>query len=216
MSTEYDALRRRILNALLNDSHGGRTQRWISQIADEIGASLVEVADQVDTLQAMGCVTRSGLATGGLDDAVLITPAGRRWAREGVSPESAAARVNVGNIIERMTGGTVQGIGSAPGATISQLAGDPAARRAEVEALTERLLAEVRDELRPDALLAYARAIEDLRCELATDEPEPSAVRRLLGTLAFLGDIVGTLGLTQRVWPYVAALLAIAAAQAGR
>ena len=65
-------------------------------------------------------------------------------------------------------------------------------------------------------LLAYARAIEDLRRELAADEPELSKRQRLLGTLAFLGDIEGTLGLTQRAWPYVSALLAIAVAQAGR
>ena len=48
------------------------------------------------------------------------------------------------------------------------------------------------------------------------DEPESGAVKRLLGTLAFFGDIEATLNLTLRAWPHISQLLAIAAVVASR
>ena len=212
MSTEHDGRRRRILECVLKRGRGALANA--TDVAGDLGIPPEVAEEEFGILEHLGCLRLSPVAAGWSN--AMITPVGTRWVREGVSPESAAAQVNVGNIIERVTGGTVQGIGSAPGATFSQLAADPAACRAEVEALTERLLAEVRDELQAGPLLAYARAIEDLRRELAADEPEPTAVRRLLGTLAFFGDVEGTLGLTLRAWPHISGLLAIAAAVAGR
>ena len=51
---------------------------------------------------------------------------------------------------------------------------------------------------------------EELKAELKADKPRPSVVKGLLGTLAFLGDIEGTVGLAGHVWPLIGPLVPLA------
>ncbi len=131
-------------------------------------------------------------------------------------PPQGDTQVTIGAIIQTMSGGNVQAIGNAPDSTISQAINDPDLLQAHIEALTENLLNEVRTALQVDDLAKYLQSIQDLRERLTTDKPDPSLIKRLIGTLGFLGDIEGTIDLMTRVWPILYPLLLIVASRFGK
>jgi hypothetical protein len=205
----YEQLRRDIIGAVITLSDDGLSA-GSDAIATHVGRDVSEVAELLDDLEDRHAVTLIRAGEDTVDARPL--PAGRRWLREGTPLPTFGADVNIGNVIAQMTG-IAQGVGKAePGATVSQIVNDPDTRAAEVEMLADRLLDEVRSELPSASLRIYMQAIEDLRRALTAEEPEPSAIQRLLGTLAVFGDVEGTISLTLRAWPHVSGLLAIAAA----
>ena len=128
-----------------------------------------------------------------------------------VSPSHVGAEFNIGAIINTMSGGSVQAVGVADNAEISQVVNDPALLHSQVETLTERLLDEVKSALAGNELIEYAQTVQSLKEQLLTEEPDPSLLKRLTRTLGLLGDIEGTMGLMVRVWPCLYPLLLIAA-----
>jgi len=114
-----------------------------------------------------------------------------------------------------MSGGTIQAIEAASHTEISQIVNDPEMLRSQVGDLTNQLIEAVKSELAASELTAYMEAVNDLRDQLLSGKPDPSLVKRPLGTLAFLGDVEGTVGLMGRVWPYISPLLMIAATLLG-
>jgi len=130
-------------------------------------------------------------------------------------PAQEGARVSIGAIIHSMSGGSVQAVGIAQDAEISQVVGDPALLRSQVEILAENLLNEVRLSLKVDDLADYAQAVRDLKEQVLAEEPQPPLIRRLVRTVGLLGDIEGTIGLMTRVWALLHPLLLIVAARLG-
>lgn len=121
-------------------------------------------------------------------------------------------QLNIGAIIHAMSGGNVQAVvGIAEDTEISQVVNDPDLLHSQVEALTERLLDEVKSVLAGNNLIEYGQAVQSLKEQLLAEETNPSLLKRLTRTLAFLGDIEGTIGLMVRVWTYLYPLLLIAA-----
>ena len=132
-----------------------------------------------------------------------------------VSPSHAGAQFNIGAIINTMSGGSIQAVGFADNAEISQVINDPALLHSQVETLTERLLDEVKSVLAGNDLIEYAQAVRSLKEQLLTEGPDSSLLKRLTRTLGLLGDIEGTIGLMVRIWPYLYPLLLIAAERLG-
>lgn len=130
-------------------------------------------------------------------------------------PAEASTQVTIGAIIHSMSGGSVQAVGVAQDAEISQVINDPDLLRSQVEALTENLLNEVKASLKVDELAEYAQTVRDLKEQLLAEKPEPSLIRRFVRTAGLLGDIEGTIGLMTRIWPLIQALLLIVAARLG-
>jgi hypothetical protein len=128
-------------------------------------------------------------------------------------PPDERARITIGAIVRNMSGGTVQAVGIAQDAYISQVVDDPTLLRSQVEALAENLLSEVKSSLNVDELADYAGAVRDLKEQLLAEGPEPPVIRRLVRTVGLLGDIEGTIGLMTRVWTLLHPLLLIAAAR---
>jgi hypothetical protein len=129
-----------------------------------------------------------------------------------VLPEApTTAQVNIGAIIYEMSGGEVQAIGFADRAEVHQIANDPQLLERKVQALTNQLIESVRSDLSADSLIAYVKTAEDLKGQIASGDSSPSVVQRLLASLAFMGDLEGSISLIARVWPYIYPLLVIAA-----
>jgi hypothetical protein len=128
-----------------------------------------------------------------------------------VLPLHAEARYNIGAIIQSMSGGSIQAIGFADNAEISQIVSDPALLRTQVQALAEKLLDEVKAALTGNDLVEYVQAVQEFKEELLAEKPTPSLLKRFARTLALLGDVEGTIGLMVRVWPYLYPLLLFAA-----
>jgi hypothetical protein len=128
-------------------------------------------------------------------------------------PDQSVPQVTIGAIIQTMSGGSVQAVGVAQNAEVSQVVSDPELLRSQVEALTENLLNEVKSTLKVGELAEYAQAIQDLREQLLAEEPDPPSIRRLARTVGLLGDIEGTIALVTRVWTFLHLLLLIAAAK---
>lgn len=174
-------------------------------------------------------------ATGALDALREAGMVGARWNSQGTNlvytirqagydavdnnfelpPPQLETQLNIGAIIQTMSGGNVQAVGLADQADISQVVNDPVLLQSQVEALTEELLNVVKDALTGDDLIDYAQAVRSFKDELLAEETDPSLLKRFAGTLSFLGDIEGTIGLIVRVWPYLYPLLLISAQKLG-
>lgn len=128
---------------------------------------------------------------------------------------TVSTQFNIGAIIHAMSGGNVQAVGIAKDTEISQIVNDPALLHSQVEALTERLLDEVKSVLAGNDLIGYAQAVQSFKEELLVEKPNPSLLKRFTSTLAFLADIEGTIALMVRVLPYLYPLLLIAAERLG-
>jgi|GEM_PF-1806659 len=116
----------------------------------------------------------------------------------------------VGAIIHAMHGGNVQAIGHASQSEINQLINDPAALATALDDILAQVIDAVKADLPASQLIAYMQQAEELKGVLKSDKPQPAAVKRLLSTLAFLGDVEGTAGLVTRVWPLIGSLMPIA------
>jgi hypothetical protein len=130
-------------------------------------------------------------------------------------PAQFDTQVTIGAIIHTMSGGTVQAVGIAQDADISQIINDPDLLRSQVEALTGNLLDAVKSSLRVNELADYAQAVRDLKEQLLKEKPNPSVIQPLARTIGLLGDIEGTISLITRVWTFLHPLLLIAAAKLG-
>lgn len=108
-------------------------------------------------------------------------------------------------------GGNFQVVNHVHDAELKQIVNDPTLLQARVDELSTNLLNEVKSALSADAFNQYAAAVAELKQQILTRETPPSLGKRLLQTLALLGDVEGTLGLMTRVWPLVQPLLALAA-----
>lgn len=139
---------------------------------------------------------------------------GRRMYRRGFRKDTSASTpaLNVGAIINSVQGGTVQAIGLADGSTISQAVNDPAMLSSQFDQLTGRLLDEVKEELGGLDLEQYERTLAILRQEILSVQPRESKMKGLFRTLAFFGDVEGSIGLMLRVAPYITQLVALGAA----
>jgi len=116
----------------------------------------------------------------------------------------------VGAIIHAMHGGNVQAIGHANQSEINQLINDPGALAAALDDILTQVIDAVRADLPAPQLIAYMQQAEELKGALKSDKPQPAVLKRLLSTLAFLGDVEGTAGLVVRVWPLIGSLMPIA------
>jgi len=125
--------------------------------------------------------------------------------------EPAPTPINIGAIIHEMTGGAVQAIGFSNHAELQQIVNDPALLTHQVDELANKLLDCVKAELSAERLVSYIKTIEDLKRQIVSDSPSPSVVRRLFGSLAFMGDLEGTISLAARVWPFIYPLLVMVA-----
>jgi hypothetical protein len=125
-------------------------------------------------------------------------------------------QVTIGAVIQSVSGGTVQAVGVAKDAEISQIVNDPELLRSQLEALTDGLLNTVKPALSASEIAEYAQALQALEEQLLSDKPEPSVIRRLIQTLGLLGDIDGTIELMTKVWPFLQPLLMMAATILGQ
>jgi len=92
-----------------------------------------------------------------------------------VSPSHVGAQLNIGAIINTMSGGSVQAVGIADNAEISQVVNDPALLRSQVDALAENLLDAVKSALTGDDLIKYDQAVRSFKEELLAEKPNPSS-----------------------------------------
>src|SRR6202011_2088825 len=75
----------------------------------------------------------------------FLTPAGRQRVREGVRRQGSA--VNIRAIINTMTGGTVQAVGSATNSDVSQVVNDPKMLKEALDTLGNQLIDAVKTAL---------------------------------------------------------------------
>jgi hypothetical protein len=115
-----------------------------------------------------------------------------------------------GAIVHETKGGTLQASGSANESEIKQIANDQQLLPDEIKALTNQLLEVIKADLPAYKLVAYVKYIDELNKEIASNRPSPSVLLRLFNSLAFMGEIEGTISLTTRVWPYIYPILVIA------
>jgi DNA-binding transcriptional ArsR family regulator len=203
-----EAQRQQVLRFLSEQDDVNSGRYWNSEeIAQGTGLSMKDVEYHLDVLDDGNYA--DVLKTGGEHYAAMIRPSGKRLYREGVDSGRFSVTTNIGALINQMSGGNVNAVGSAIESEVSQTVNDPAMLKAALDELGDRLREAVSSELRAADLEDYTRAIEDLKTELA-DRRDSGRVRRLLRTLALFGDIEGTLGLIGRVAPLVgtAAVLA--------
>ena len=210
MNNKYEELRDEILHIVYEHESTG-TAEFIeaSQIAQRLGLTTQEVDEQLEILEVGEYVKLAKAGRG--DHGARLKPRGKQRVKEGFKPTATTPQYNIGAIIHTMSGGTVQTVGLASHTEISQIVNDPEMLRSQVEDLTNQLMEAVKGTLMPSELTAYIKAVEDLRDQLLSSEPKPSRVKRLLGTLAFLANVEGTIDLMVRVWPYISSLLMIAA-----
>jgi hypothetical protein len=125
-------------------------------------------------------------------------------------------QVAIGAIIETMSGGNLQAVGSAQGSELKQIINDPDLLRPQIEALADKLLNEVKSALDTEGYDRYLSAVQELKQQVLAKEQNTSLIKRLLQTIALLGDVEGTIGLMTRVWPLVQPLLVIVAMKLGQ
>lgn len=214
MSTgnEHDAVRDRILKVIY-DQRAGKPAGYLER--DEIISHAACDAD--DTVYHLDVLERDGYVEvermGGGNFLARLTALGQQRVREGYRVSASAAPVTIGPIgaiVHTMTGGALQAVGSASQSELSQVVNDPTALRAQLDELLARLVEAVKNDLAATDLMAYVRATEHLREEMLAPKPDQGRIRTLLGALSFMGNVEGTLGLMERVWPQVTALLALA------
>jgi hypothetical protein len=210
MSNKYEELRDEILHiAYEHESTGTPELIEASRIAQRLGLTTQEVDEQLEILEVGGYVKLVKGVRG--NHSARLQPLGKQRVKEGLKPMAITPQYIIGAIIHSMSGGTVQAVGLASHTEVSQIVNDPEMLRSQVEDLTNQLVEAVKGTLMPSELTAYIKAVEGLQDQLLSSEPNPSRVKRLLGTLAFLADVEGTIDLMVRVWPYISSLLMIAA-----
>jgi len=119
-------------------------------------------------------------------------------------------QVNIGAIVYEMSGGNLQAVGVAH-SEIQQIVNDPELLSSQVEALANDLIETVKAELPATDLTEYMKKVEELKAQVLANNASPSILRRLLQSIAFLGDIDGSLSLMAKIWPKVYPFLLIIA-----
>lgn len=212
--SDYEQLRDEILRLLYEHvSTGSSTPIQSSLIAAQLDLPTVDIDEQLEILNWNGFVDLTKTA-GGNHIAVLLPP-GKQRVKEGFKQATEAPHYTIGAVIDTMSGGMLQAVGSASDADISQIVKEPALMQSQVEELTANLIELVKHDLSAPQLVQYIAAIRDLQNELLSEKSNPSTAKRLLGTLALLGDVDGSIGLMVKVWPYISALLMIAGQKIG-
>lgn len=141
--------------------------------------------------------------------ALTSTPQGRVAVQNGFRVEDrlVPTSVNIGSVVGTMHGGNVQGIGQVNQSEIDQIVNDPEALTGVLDRVFAELIDAVKGELPGQQLIAYIQKAAELKAELKAERPNPAAAKGLLSTLAFLGDIEGTVGLAGRVWSLIGPLV---------
>jgi hypothetical protein len=207
-----DQERRDILK-LIFDHRESAVMLQVSDIAARLGLDFDAARFHVEQLGEDGYANVDPGAGG--DHSLWLTPAGERLIREGVPASRPGTGVTIGSVgtlgaIAYEVSGTMQVVGSAQNSEITQQLSDPCQLSAQLEEFQNLLVDAVKAELRASELAAYTKAAADLRAELESDRPRERVVKALVRTLAFLGDIEGTIGLTARVWGPLSGFLTIA------
>jgi len=127
-------------------------------------------------------------------------------------PPESTPQVNLGAYINTMHGGNVQAAGYLDNSELKQIVNDPSLLSDQLENLTALLLDSVKADLEASALIKYTEAITELKEQFNSGKPDSSIITRLTGTLAFFGDIEGTISLILRVMPYINNLMLLASA----
>lgn len=207
---DFEQLRDRILRALYDhDLSGGSEMMDAQQIAIQLGEDAREIDDHMDLLQEQGYI-RVERAFSGPGSAWLL-PLGKQRVREGVrAHERTAASPSIGAIIHSMSGGTVQATGTAYDSNITQIVQSPDTLRESLQELIDRLVDIVKTDVSSSDLQAYVKAADTLQEQLLSGQPQPTAIRRALSTLALFGDVEGSIGLMTRVWPFVSPIVMLA------
>jgi hypothetical protein len=214
MNNKHEELRDKILRIVYEHQSTGTAELiQASQIAQQLDVTTQEVDEQLEILEMERYVKLA--KTFGGDHGAWLQPLGKQRVKEGFKPTAATPLYNIGAIIHTMSGGTIQAVGAASHTEILQIVNAPEMLRSQVKDLTNQVIEAVKSELAASELTVYMKAVNDLRDQLLSGEPDPSLAKRLLGTLAFLGDVEGTIGLMVRVWPYISPLLMIAATVLG-
>jgi glutamine amidotransferase PdxT len=92
-----------------------------------------------------------------------------------------------------------------------QIINDPNLLNEKIDECLNKLIELVRGELTRKQEVQYLTAAEQFKEEITSGKPDSTKMQRLLRTLAFLGDIEGTIALAARVWASLAPLVMIAA-----
>jgi len=163
-------------------------------------------------LSERGCTEAT---MGGLDGVRSLTASGVEFFERSFQPSPV---IQIGAVFQGdVKSSSVQAIANAVNSSVRQVieTSDPAEVREELERAIEDMVAAVKDLLDSAQLATYAGAARDLKAEMAKNKPDISIMRRLLGTLSFLGDLEGTIALAERalqlaetVAPYLPLLIA--------
>ncbi len=121
-----------------------------------------------------------------------------------------AQQLNIGNYVEEMSGGNLQGIGLSIQSEVKQIINDPELLKKKVDELANQLFDVIKVEIPSEQLFAYKKNIEELKEQLVAKKQSASVLQKLFTTLAFLGDVEGTISLASRAWPLLYPLLVIA------
>ena len=115
--------------------------------------------------------------------------------------------INIGAVINEMSGGNLQAVGLAKDTTMSQIVNDPELLKSTIETITEKILSEVSPNLKAEQLVSYTQAILDLKKEIIKSQPNESKIFELIKMIGFFGNVEGTIALVTRVWPILQPLL---------
>lgn len=118
--------------------------------------------------------------------------------------------LSIGAIIHGdMSGGSVQSVGFASHSEIEQIINDPALLNSKIDEYLDNLIEIIKEDLSIKSLTEYHIATEILKEQIKSKNPDSSLLKRILQTLAFLGDIEGTISITTKAWPYIYPLIVI-------
>ena len=78
-----------------------------------------------------------------------------------------------------------------------------------MKTLTDVLIQEFKSDLSVENLRAYLQVVEELKSEAASDNPSPTVLKKLIGSLAFMGDIEGSIALTARALPHILPIISL-------
>lgn len=123
--------------------------------------------------------------------------------------ENGSQNINIGAVIHEMSGGNLQAIGFATDANISQIINDPKLFSDEIDRLSVLLLDAIKDQLSGEKFNSYIKVVDALKAESKSEKPSPGLLKKIIGSLSFLGDIEGTIELTTKVWPLIYPLIVL-------
>lgn len=125
--------------------------------------------------------------------------------------EQLSSSITIGAIINSVNGGNIQAIGHSDNSEISQIVNDPMLVQSYLDEIAEKLLSEVKAELSVREYAKYQAAVESLKQQLSVEKPSEPAVKKIIQSISFLGDIEGSIGLMLRVWSLIQPFVTIVA-----